>query len=61
MPNKAVSQAQYKFFRAVQGGDVKSPGLSPEKASEMLGHQSPKGLPAHVPKKPKMKGKWLTK
>lgn len=46
MPNKAVSLAQYKFFRAVQGGLAKASGLSPEKAGEMLGHQSPKGLPA---------------
>ena len=45
MPNKAVSLAQFKFFRAVQGGAVKAPGLSPKKAGEMLGHQSPKGLP----------------
>ncbi len=45
MPNKAVSKKQYNFFRAVQGGSVKAPGLSPDKAGEMLGHQSPKGLP----------------
>lgn len=45
MPNKAVLRKQYRFFRAVQSGSVKAPGLSAEKAGEMIGHQSPKGLP----------------
>jgi hypothetical protein len=45
MPNKAVSKKQYRFFRAVQSGSVHAPGMSAQKAGEMLGHQSPKGLP----------------
>jgi hypothetical protein len=63
MPNKAVSKRQYRFFRAIQSGSVHVPGLSPQKAGEMLGHQSPKGLPASAPKKKhrlksvKLKGK----
>jgi len=52
MPNKAVSKAQYRFFRAVQGGSVSAPGLSPDKAGEMLGHQSSKGLPEKKKLKP---------
>jgi len=52
MPNKAVSKAQYRFFRAVQGGRVKAKGLSPMEAGEMIGHQSPKGLPAKKRKHP---------
>lgn len=59
MPNKAVSQAQYRFFRAVQSGDVEAPGLSREEAGEMLGHQSPKNLPERAPDRvaKRMKGK----
>jgi len=51
MPNKAVSKRQYRFFRAVQSGSVRAPGMSAEKAGEMLGHQSPKGLPESASKK----------
>jgi hypothetical protein len=51
MPNKAVSKRQYRFFRAVQSGSVKASGLSPQQAGEMIGHQSPKGLPDSAPKK----------
>jgi len=59
MPSKATSQAQYRFFRAVQGGYAKASGLSSEKAGEMLGDQSPKGLPekAHNRVAKRMKGK----
>jgi hypothetical protein len=53
MPNKASSKAQYRFFRAVESGSVKAPGLSSEKASEMIGHQSPKGLPERAKKPPR--------
>lgn len=45
MPNKAVSKRQYRFFQGVKHGAIKAKGLSAEKASELLGHQSPKGLP----------------
>jgi len=45
MPGKAVSKAQFRFFHAVKSGSLKAPGLSAGKAGEMLGHQSPKGLP----------------
>jgi hypothetical protein len=45
MPSKAKSQSQYRFFRGVQSGRIKAPGLSAEEAGEMVGHQSPKGLP----------------
>lgn len=51
MPNKAVSKNQYRWFRAVQSGSVKAPGLSAEEAGEMIGHQSPKGLPESKPRK----------
>lgn len=51
MPNKAVSKAQYRWFRAVQGGAVKAPGLSATEAGEMIGHQSPRGLPERKSKK----------
>lgn len=30
----AVSKSQFRFMEAVQHGDIKKPGLSPEKASE---------------------------
>ena len=43
MPNKAKSRAQFRFLQAAKAGKVK--GLKPEKAAEMLGHQSPMGLP----------------
>lgn len=51
MPNKATSKAQYRWFRAVQHGSVKAPGLSPSEAKEMIGHQSPKGLPERKKKR----------
>lgn len=51
MPNKAVSKRQYRFFRAVQSGSVHAKGLSPHEAGEMIGHQSPKGLPESKTKK----------
>lgn len=65
MPNRATSKSQYRFFRAVQGGDAQADGLSPEKAGEMIGSQSPKGLPekkssVKKTKKAKKKGKPLS-
>jgi hypothetical protein len=60
MPNRAVSVKQFKFLQGVKHGSIKAPGLSAGKASEMLGHQSPKGLPARKgkPKVPKRKHKY---
>jgi hypothetical protein len=45
MPRKATSKAQYRWFKAVEAGDVKLPGLSPHKAAEMTEGQSQAGLP----------------
>lgn len=49
MPDKAVSKKQFRFFKAVAAGDVKQKGLTPAKAEEMLGGQSPAGLPERAP------------
>lgn len=51
MPNKAKSKAQYRLFRAAQSGSIKLPGLSASEAGEMIGHQSPKGLPERKKKR----------
>ncbi len=55
MPNKATSKRQFRFLKAVASGKAKrAGGLSPAKAGELLGHQSPRGLPEMAPKgKPK--------
>lgn len=55
MPNKAKSLAQFRFLKAVESGHAKKAGgLSPRKAAELLGGQSPKGLPETAPRgKPK--------
>ena len=45
MPRKATSKAQYRWFKAVEAGDVKAPGLSPSQAAEMTEGQSQAGLP----------------
>ena len=45
MPNKAKSKSQFRFFQAVKGGYAKDSDMTAEQADEMLGHQSPKGLP----------------
>ena len=51
MPNKAVSKKQFNLFQGIKHGSIPPKGgLSPEKASEMLGDQSPKGLPNTAPK-----------
>lgn len=52
MPKKAKSQAQFRWPEGVKGGSIKSPSLTPAKAAELLGHQSPKGLPKRAKKKP---------
>ena len=59
MPDKAESKAQFRFLKAVASGKArKARGLSPAKAQEMLGDQSPKGLPERLT--PKGKPKRLT-
>ena len=50
MPNKAKSKQQFKFLEGIKHGSIPPKGgLNPDKASEMLGHQSPKGLPSKAP------------
>jgi hypothetical protein len=39
------SKAQFRLMKAAETGDVKLPGLSPSKATEMTAGQSPVGLP----------------
>lgn len=51
MPNKATSKAQFRFFQAVKHGTAHAKGLSSSEAGEMLGHQSPKGLPEKASKR----------
>lgn len=45
MPHKATSKAQFRLYKAVEAGDVKLPGLSPERAKEMTAGQTQAGLP----------------
>ena len=52
MPVK--SKKQFGLMQAAKAGKV--PGISPETASEFLGHQSPKGLPETAKKQ-----KWTKK
>ena len=47
----ATSKAQWRFLKAVAAGKLKKKGLSRQKAAEMLGEQTPKGLPARKKKK----------
>lgn len=42
---KAVSKKQARFFRAVASGSVKAPGLSKDKAEEMVAGQKTRNLP----------------
>ena len=51
MPDKAESKAQFRFLQGVKHGSIKSDSLTPDKAGELLGHQSPKGLPEKIGKK----------
>lgn len=46
-----VSKQQAKFFRGVESGSIKAPGLSPEKAGEMVSGYSTKDLPQRATKK----------
>jgi hypothetical protein len=62
MPNKAVSQRQFRLFKGIaEGGIAPKGGLTQEKADEMLGDQSPKGLPDRAPIRKKKKGKKVNK
>jgi len=46
MPNKATSKAQFRLLQGIKHGSIAPRGsLTADKAGEMLGHQSPKGLP----------------
>jgi hypothetical protein len=42
----AQSKSQFRFFKAIQNGSIKSPGLSPQKAKEYTSeNKSLKSLP----------------
>ncbi len=60
MPAKVISKKQFRWFKAVEAGDVKAPGLSQKQAGEMTANQSPAGLPERVRKVP-VKRKWRFK
>ena len=51
----ATSKAQFRFMQGVAHGSIKAPGLSKAQASEYVSGQSPKGLPARVPKRVRVK------
>lgn len=51
MPNKAKSQSQFRFLKGVAEGTIKSDTLSRKEAKELLGNQSPKGLPEKAKRK----------
>ena len=49
MPNKATSKSQFRLFKRIAEGTIPEKGsLTKEKAAEMLGSQSPQGLPEKV-------------
>lgn len=47
----AESKAQFRFLQGVKHGTIKKRGLSPAKASEMLGRQHSAGLPERKKKR----------
>lgn len=52
MPNKATSKSQFRFLKGIAEGSIPEHGtLTKEKAAEMLGSQTPKGLPEKVKRK----------
>jgi len=55
MPRKAVSKKQFRMLKGISEGSIESKGkLTPAVATEMLGDQTPTGLPERVkPKKAK--------
>ena len=49
MPNKAISKSQFRLFKGIAEGTIPPKGsLTKEKAAEMLGNQTPHGLPEKV-------------
>ncbi len=49
MPNKAKSQAQFRLLKGIETGSIKPKGgLTRRKAGEMVGDQSPRGLPERL-------------
>lgn len=49
MPNKATSKSQFRLFKGIAEGTIPEKGkLTKAKAAEMLGNQTPHGLPEKV-------------
>ena len=49
MPNKITSKSQFRLFKGIAEGTIPEKGtLTKEKAAEMLGDQTPQGLPEKV-------------
>ena len=49
MPNKATSKSQFRLLKGIAEGDIPERGaLTKKVAAEMLGDQSPQGLPEKV-------------
>lgn len=49
MPNKATSKSQFRLFKGIAEGTIPEKGtLTKAKAAEMLGGQTPQGLPERV-------------
>ena len=49
MPNKATSKSQFRLFKGIAEGTIPEKGtLTKAKAAEMLGNQTPQGLPEKV-------------
>jgi hypothetical protein len=51
----AKSKQQYKFMKAIEGGYIKQPGLSKEKAKEYTAENIGSKSPSHLPKFAKLK------
>jgi hypothetical protein len=51
MPNKATSKSQFRLLKGIAEGSISERGsLTKEKATEMLGSQTPYGLPEKAKK-----------
>jgi len=62
MPNKAQSKSQFRLFKGIATGSIPPQGsLNKGKAREMLGGQSPKGLPEKAKSKKRKKKHWSDK
>lgn len=58
MPDRAVSKSQFRLFKGIAEGNLDPRGgLTQHKAAEMVGHQSPKGLPERKAAKKKRRKK----